>query len=64
MTEQEFDLRMDETEETWQYLKGKIERLQELKDNRADVYSGLDYAEMRAIVNWRPGGQTARAGRR
>ncbi len=50
ITEQEFDSRMDETEETRQYLQSEIERLQELRDNAADVYSGLDYTEQLLVA--------------
>jgi vacuolar-type H+-ATPase subunit E/Vma4 len=44
MTETEFDARMEETEETRQYWKAKLEQLRELRDNAAKVQAGLDYA--------------------
>ena len=43
MTEAEFDIRMDETEESWQYWQSELVRLQELRDNRAKIEAGLDY---------------------
>jgi chromosome segregation ATPase len=43
ITENEFDARMEETEETRQYWQGEIDRLKELRDDAAKVQSGLSY---------------------
>jgi hypothetical protein len=45
MTEQEFDQRMNETEESYQHWQSELDRLKELRDNRAQVYAGLDYVD-------------------
>jgi DNA invertase Pin-like site-specific DNA recombinase len=44
ITEVEFDTRMGETEEAWQYWQTEIDRLKELRDNAASVEASLDYA--------------------
>lgn len=43
ITEQEFDLRMDETDEARRHWQDEIQRLQELRDDAEKVQSGLDY---------------------
>ena len=43
ITEQEFDLRMEETDETHRYWQDEVQRLKELRDDAAKVQSGLDY---------------------
>lgn len=43
ITEQEFDLRMEETGEARRYWQDEVERLKELRDDAAKVQSGLDY---------------------
>lgn len=44
ITEQEFDSRMQETEESLKHWEAELERLMELRDNTAKVQAGLDYA--------------------
>jgi chromosome segregation ATPase len=44
ITEQEFDERMDETDELRQEKQSKLDRLLELRDDVAQVHAGLDYA--------------------
>jgi chromosome segregation ATPase len=44
ISEEEFDARMDETEEARKYWHSELDRLAELRDNAAKVQSGLDYA--------------------
>lgn len=43
ITEQEFDLRMEETDEARRYWQDEVDRLKELRDDAAKVQSGLDY---------------------
>lgn len=44
ITEEEFDARMAETEDALQHWKEEVRRLTELRDDRAKIQSGLDYA--------------------
>ncbi len=44
ITEAEFDVAMEETEEARQHWQAELGRLQELKDNTEKVQVGLDYA--------------------
>lgn len=45
MTEQEFDARMDETEDARRHWQSELDRLQELRDNTDRVQIGLEYVE-------------------
>ena len=45
ITEQEFDGRMDETEQQRQHWQEELVRLKELRDNTVRVNAGLDYSE-------------------
>jgi hypothetical protein len=44
ISEEEFDARMEETEEARQHWREELDRLTELRDNAAKVESGLEYA--------------------
>ena len=43
MTEQEFDVRMEETKDVRQYWQSELESLKELRDNQDKVQTGVDY---------------------
>jgi archaellum component FlaC len=43
ITEEEFDARMDETENDKKYWQDELDRLTELKDDAEKIQSGLDY---------------------
>jgi len=43
ITEQEFDVRMEETKDVQLYWQGELDRLKELRDDAVKVQSGLEY---------------------
>ncbi len=43
MTEQEFDIRMEETEDIRQHWQSELESLKELRDDQSKVKAGVDY---------------------
>ena len=43
ITEQEFDVRMEETEDVQLYWQSELDRLKELRDDAVNVQSGLEY---------------------
>ena len=44
ITEQEFDVRMEETKDVQLYWQGELDRLKELRDDAVKVKAGLDFA--------------------
>jgi hypothetical protein len=43
ITEREFDIRMEETKERYQYWQSELDRLKELRDNQDKVRAGTEY---------------------
>jgi site-specific DNA recombinase len=52
LTEQEFDQRMNETEESYQHWQSELDRLKELRDNQAQIYAGLDCVDELLASSW------------